>query len=198
MTQRPQPILQPPGAGVPLPERLILRFFLGPFVAKRSNWEQNWQKFDSLNQKIFRLLDGLTTHQLQQKILVPPQRGLEDSSRDWSAAMVLEHLIIVGSVQKTAIIALSRGVVPDQKASTAAVKPKGGVDGLQQLEAYKAFLADVRASVDMVREAALKTNLAYAHPWFGPCNPLQWQWLYAAHTAIHYQQLKEIVKILKA
>jgi len=123
--------------------------------------------------------------------------ALEDSSRYWSVAKNLEHLVIVHDKIKKGILALSSGVVPSNKADTASVKPKGGKDGLQQLAEFNAFNASLRAAIDSVRDTALASKLKYAHPWFGPFTALQWQWLFGAHTHIHYRQIKEIVKGLR-
>jgi hypothetical protein len=51
--------------------------------------------------------------------------GIEDSSRYWSAAMVLEHLIEVGSRIATGVVELTHGQAASVKADIADVKPKG-------------------------------------------------------------------------
>ena len=130
-------------------------------------------------------------------MLVPPQQGLEDSSRYWSAAMLLDHLVIVGEQVKGGILALSRGIVPKGEASTAKVKPSGAPTVAEAVAAYKKFASTVM--VDLDKGVADKDSKAtFRHPWLGPLNCRQWQWLLAAHQAIHLHQLHEIVKGLPA
>lgn len=191
----PPPIpLDKPGAGVPWLERAYLRYYMKPFVAARSDWDKNWENFDYINTRLFEKIHGLTPAQLEQQILVPRLSGLENSSRYWSIAMTLEHLIIVGEKQKTLITALSQGITPPGRGDTATVKPKGGKPGDQQLAEYRAFIATLRPTLDPLKAAALKSRTRFPHPWMDKINARQWQWLYPAHTHVHYQQIKEIVK----
>jgi hypothetical protein len=186
--------LDKPGAGLPFYQHLYLRFYIAPFVSARSNWEDNWKTFDGVNAKIFAKIGNLSPVQLEKRVLVPPLAGIEDSSRYWSVAMTLEHLIIVGDDVKTAIIELSNGYARNRKADVAAYKPKGGKEGSAQLAEYKAFVAGLRRQLDPVREPALASKARYDHPWMGPFSALQWQWLLGAHTLVHYRQIREIVK----
>ena len=189
-----EPVLDKPGAGVPWPQIAYLRFYIGPFVAGRSDWDKNWTLFDNVNNGILAKIENLTGPQLEKKILIRPLPALEDSSRYWSLAMTLEHLIIVGEAQKKIITALAQGIVPPGKGDTASVKPKGGREGRAQLADYKTFVASVRPALDPLRDKALASRAKFAHPWMGPFTALQWQWLFSGHTHIHYRQIKEILK----
>ena len=42
--------------------------------------------------------------------------------------------------------------------------------------------------------AHLKTELSYAHPWFGPLDAAGWHALAAGHLAIHRVQIERILK----
>ena len=55
------------------------------------------------------LAEPLSAEQLQRRVLVKAPMGMEDSSRYWSAAMVLEHLIEVGSRIAVGIVELTHG-----------------------------------------------------------------------------------------
>jgi hypothetical protein len=189
-----EPKLDKPGAGVPFLEWAFLRYYVGPFMARRSDWDKNWEIFDDVNRRIYARIDNLSAAQLEKKVLIPRLQAIEDSSRYWSIAMTLEHLVIVGSQIEKLILSLSQGVAPPGKADTASVKPKGGKDGLVQLAEYKKFVAGVKPMIEPVRDAALKSNAKFSHPWMGPFTALQWQWLFGGHTHIHYRQIKEILK----
>lgn len=195
LNQSTEPKLAPPGAGIPFYQKWALKLLIGPLVAGKSNWVQNWQGLHRVNQKIMTLLVGLTSEQMKQKILVPPQRGLEDSSRYWSIAMTLEHLLIVDAHMKNLMIELSHGRVPDVVVDTATVKPLGAMSPEEAIQKFKIFSETVEKEVEAkLGDRECKARLK--HPWFGPSTAKQWQWVMMAHHGVHYQQLKEIKKRL--
>jgi hypothetical protein len=132
---------------------------------------------------------------LTKRILVPPQRGLEDSSRYWSLAMVFDHLKIVGQGMQGLIVALSQGNVPDRKVDTARVKPEQ--NDIAAIDAYRLF---AEAAIQVI-EAAVSNRQSVAtlpHPWFGPFTAHQWHWLLAQHVEIHLKQAPAIKRGLGA
>jgi hypothetical protein len=186
-----------PGAGLPLVEGLVTRWVVGPFISRKFSWEENRRRFEKTTAALLKEIEGLDDKQLAARILVPPQQGLEDSSRYWSAAMLFEHLIIVSEGVKTGIIALSRGIVPDVKVDTGKVKPSGDPTPSEIIEKYKRFSSALQDDLEKsVKDKDSKARLR--HPWLGPLNCRQWHWLLAAHQGIHLRQLREIVKGLSA
>lgn len=184
--------LEPPGAGVPWPQRMVMRYILSPFVAGRSDWAQNQQVFTTTSLEILQLLESLDDWHIQKRVMVPPQTGLEDSSRYWSAVMVAEHLMIVGMGMRDIIVRLSQGKVPPGKVDTARVKPIGGRTPEQVMESYKQFITTLMSQIDTaVQDRDSKT--VYDHPWFGPFTARQWHWVLAQHNVIHLKQLRRIV-----
>ena len=189
------PELAPPGAGIPFYDRLLLRFVVGPLVAGRAEWKQCELDFNKVNARILKEVDGLSSAQLSKRILVPPQRGLEDSSRYWSIAMVLEHLTIVNAAITGGIILLSRGSVPPGKVDIAAVKPIGAGEAKSALDDYKKSVEEeFKKFLNLIQNR--ESKLTYEHPWFGPFNCRQWFWLLATHSAVHLKQIREIKKRL--
>ena len=189
--------LQKPGAGVPLRQRLMMRYIVGPFVAGRADWDKDKTDFSAVNTKVLRAIDSLNDEQLGTRVLVPPQFGLEDSSRYWSAAMTLEHLVIVGKSIQKLVVALSAGIVPDYKADTAKVKPHTEVTPQEALALFKNFTSTVMADID--RDVKDRDSKAvFAHPWFGPFTARQWHWLLAVHTGLHLKQVRQTVSGLPA
>lgn len=184
--------LDKPGAGVGFMQQMVMRFYIGPFVAAKSDWIADSARFVNSSKEILSLVEGLEDATLSQKILVPPQRGLEDSSRYWSAAMVLEHLMIVGMGLRDIIIRLSQGKVPPGKVDTARVKPLGQMPPQAVLQNYKTFTETVLEQIEAgVKDKNSKT--VYRHPWFGNFTARQWHWLVATHNDIHLQQLRAIM-----
>jgi hypothetical protein len=187
--------LQPPGAGLPLSQRLVIKFWLGPVVSKRATLAESRANYEGLTRKIIEKVAGVPPVKRTVKVLVKPLVGLEDSSRFWSLNDVLEHLTIVSTAIEAGILSLASGVVPDTKADTAKVKPKGADHDL--LAEYTAFGPVLLARLDeKLAKPGLDINspLTHRHPWFGPFTARQWYWLLGGHQGVHYQQVKEIIK----
>ncbi len=189
-----EPQLAPPGAGIPAPHRLFMTYVVRPFIAARSDWQENARLFRRWTEKIEAELLGMSDRELTQRVLVPPQIGLEDSSRFWSVAMALEHLVIVGSKIEMLIGELAEERVPPQaKVDTAAVKPLGELSAEQAVREFRAWAHGAEKRVlETSRSRTSKAHLV--HPWFGPFNSLSWQWLLAQHHGIHLKQIREIKK----
>lgn len=185
--------LAPPGAGLGFFTEFFLRWYVNPFVAQKASWQVCEANFIKAHQKILLELDNIPIDKVDIKILVPPQRGLEDSSRFWSITMLVEHLLIVGSQVQTAIIRLSQEQQMSELVSTANVKPSGDGSYSALLVKLQKFVADVPFDLN-ARVVNKESRAKLTHPWFGPFNSKQWYWLLGVHATIHLQQLKEIKK----
>jgi len=185
----PEPKLAPPGAGIPIHHKLFLRWFVIRFVANRTHSEVSKKRFERSTQKILSELENIPLEKLSKKVLVPPQMGLEDSSRFWSIQMTLEHLCIVGRQVCLGIEGLQVGQIPTAEADTAAVKPLGTQEFSQTLRDYKKFAEE---DFYKMKLEGLNSSLRYKHPWFGPMNAKQWYWLLPIHQNIHLQQIRKI------
>lgn len=182
-----------PGAGPGWPVKLYLRFYMGPQVAAKASWQENVKRFHDTSQNMLRMAERLDNGQLQKRVLVPRLRGLEDSSRYWSAAMTLEHVMTVGMGMRDIIIRLSQGQTPPGKVDTARVKPQGRLPAQAVLDNYKQFAAVLMPQIDAAVPADKRDNPAtYIHPWFGAFNLRQWHWLLAEHNDVHLRQMREI------
>ena len=144
----------------------------------------------SSGRKILEEARALDPKLLHRRKLVPPQQFLEDSSRAWSVAMTLEHVVIVGSQISQALPALLAGKAPSGSARTAAVKPKPGAGSA---EAFEDFLKNYSS---VVPEDLPKTTVTFDHPWFGPLNAHKWHCLVGLHQLIHLKQIRAIKKEL--
>lgn len=191
-----EPKLAAPGAGIPWYQTLLLRLYVGPFVSAKTPWEISQARADQVHKKILAEIEGLNEQQLKTRVLVPPQAGLEDSSRYWSVAMALEHVVIVGRSIFELVPALTAGVSPtDRTADTAKVKPFGQMSTQQSIENFKDFMTDEFALLNRsLKDRNSKTT--FKHPWFGNMTAQQWYWLISAHAGIHLKQIREIKKQL--
>lgn len=193
--QNAKPQLAPPGAGVPWPQGLVLKYFVAPFIAGRTDWSVSEERFKKLTLKILKEVEGLSDAEQSTKVLVPPQAGLEDSSRFWSIAMVLEHLVIVGKGISYAISELTSDRIPQGTADTATVKPGGALTASQSVAEFKKFAEiDYKNLVSGLKNK--NSKLRFKHPWFGNITAKQWFWVLAIHHRLHLKQIREIKKRL--
>ena len=192
-----QASLAPPGAGIPFLDRMLGRYLLKPLVLRRTSWAEAEERFQKTHEKFKRELALCPIESLTKRVLVPPQKGLEDSSRYWSAAMCARHLTIVGREVEELIGKLTRNEEIHKAADTGAVKPEIANNDPKSIEEYAAF-------GDALFERLKKTlgnpnsKAAFKHPWFGMMTAQEWASLYSVHTYVHLEQLKAIVKGLRS
>jgi hypothetical protein len=185
--------LAPPGAGLPLPELLIARVLFA-LRCLGGNSASFTARFIEERERIRRLLESCDQPYLAERVLIKRPPGLEDSSRDWSVLMTLDHLRIVHEAFVGVIDALARESMPAGKASTAAVKPDPAVttDIIPRYDASCDALLTCLAAV-----TNFKTRTKFAHPWFGPMDAHAWHALAGGHMSIHRVQIERILIGLK-
>ena len=183
--------LQKPGAGLPLPARILNFLYLKPFVIKRADWDISFQNIQIAQEKIKIELMGLRDEALTKRVLIPPQIGLEDSSRYWSVAMTTRHLTIVGTHMQKAIIELSQGIDRTGVIGTAEVKPE---EEKNRADSAKEFILFADSVLEKIKSSVKNQNskATARHPWFGPLNCKDWMWVFAAHNFIHLKQIRKI------
>lgn len=183
-----QATLAPPEAGLPRLRSVLLRRFLFPLYCRCTSWDRALAVFRAEGHECLRLAPRLTPDALRTPILIRPLWGLEDSARDWSAEMVLEHLIEVGARIATTVVELSHGEQPTEDITS--VSPSGG-RGSAVLQDFRAFLDDY---ADTLREDVGDRNSKRTHPhsWFGELTARQWVCLGAHHQSVHRRQLQAL------
>lgn len=187
--------LEKPGAALPFLESLFVRYYIGPFVSKKFTWEENAARYKKETTKILQLIEGIPAHDLVKKTLVPPIKGIEDSSRNWSIIMTLEHLLIVSGNMAKFVELLSNGIQPEKKVDIAKVKPHEAPDPTQIMEQFKNSVNLAQSTLEKVKHR--NSKLKHYHPWFGRINAGQWFWLMSAHQTLHRTQVEKIIEILK-
>jgi hypothetical protein len=146
--------------------------------------------FQKERERIRERVASLSESQRARRVLIKRLRGMEDSSRNWSVWMTLDHLRITNHAFADFVATLVREESPDRKADTAAVKPDPGVT--IKIE------DDFERSCEALMEAAgkakdLKTKVRHVHPWFGPLDAFQWLGLASMHMGIHRAQIDRII-----
>jgi hypothetical protein len=186
-----QATLARPGAGIPFWDRWLGRYFAKPWVLRRTPWAVSEKRFQRLHEKLKQELLQFPAEALTERVLIPPQRFLEDSSRYWSAAMVARHLTITGKQMEELVIKLSRNELIPGVADTGAVKPELERNDASSIEEYITFgdtlIERLRSGIQDQESTAL-----FNHPWFGPMRAHEWMGVFALHTRIHLEQLRTI------
>lgn len=183
------PNLQPPGAGLPGWENTILKV-LFRFGCLVTSDEGALAQFEREADKLIAMFDAADLSDASDPVLIGRITGIEDSSRNWSLMMVLEHLSMVNRDILKVIDALQRNIMPRGELAIELYKPESDLD-VDVLDRFKDstfdFLETVRA------HGRLRTHISYAHPWFGELNAHAWNCLAAAHIKIHRKQGQAIM-----
>lgn len=187
-----EPELAPPGAGIPAAEALFFRVVGFGLISPLVSWDLARRLFQREGKVILGLTQGLSEERLMHRVLIPRITGIEDSSRHWSPAMTLSHLIIVGDAVADIIVRLSRGEHIGTPVRIEDVKPDQQTPQTV-LDDYRALLArfDRRMAEDV---ADRRSKARHAHPWVGPLTAHQWLGLAAVHQRVHSKQIGSILK----
>lgn len=102
------PKLAPPGAGLPKLELMVAKLIF-QWEVLRSSRDQAAATFSLQQHEIQRLVTPCDAATASQRVLIDRLRGLEDSSRNWSIFMTLDHLRIVNDAIADAITLLLAG-----------------------------------------------------------------------------------------
>lgn len=189
---RQQPELAPPGAGIPSAEAFFFRVVGFGLISPLVSWDLARRLFQREGRLILELTANLSSEQLTRRVLIPRFVGIEDSSRHWSPAMTVAHLIIVGDAVADIIARLSRGETIDTPVRIQDVKPDDQtLPGI--IEDYRGFLPrfDARMATDITNRRSRATHV---HPWVGPLTAHQWLNLAAVHQRIHRKQIRSILR----
>ena len=189
------PKLDAPGAGLPFFEMLLQKTVIFPMLCKITTFDSAIRIFEKESKLLLREVALIPVPLRDKRILVPRLPAIEDSSRFWSAAMVLEHLIIVGGQIKIVAQHLARGETPPGVADVAKVKPPGDLAGPACIEQYKIFSDDFLKAIRSLRGDQWATG-TFNHPWFGPLTLHKWMCLAAIHQRIHRRQIEAIIRLL--
>jgi hypothetical protein len=180
--------LQPPGAGLPAFELAWLRiFFRAACLMISLNTGLRWFKFES--EKILALARRVSEGSGAIPVLINRIVGIEDSSRNWSAYMVLDHLRIVNEGIAQIIEYLNRDQAFPQEIRIQDVKPSPA-SGPNVIDRFVASVENYEAAV--TRLGTLGRRMRHPHPWFGPMTAHDWHCLAAIHSWVHRRQMARI------
>ncbi len=191
-----KPVTQPPGAGLPRLEQAFLSTTFKCATAVLSD-RRAMALFNKETDRLLRFAKDDESYDISAPLLIPRVIGIEDSSRNWSVLMVLEHLCMVNSDILTAIGLLLNGESPEYVLATKDYKPSpdAGYDVIQKFEQVNSdYVGNVESLIQS--RGSLRSSARYEHPWFGPLDAHQWHCLAAIHQRIHRRQTQKIVAML--
>jgi hypothetical protein len=192
----PMTDLQLPGAGLPWYERGTLNFLFKTGAHLLSD-RATLKIFRAESNELQRIAHDDESYDVFEKLLIPRVIGIEDSSRNWSVAMVLDHLCLTNAEMMVAVESLSQGIVPKGEVDIALYKPHPdvGIDVFDRFQAVnERYIETIESLLDA--SANLKRRPVFPHPWFGWLSPHQWHVLAAMHQRIHRRQVQKIVAML--
>ncbi|WP_457607964.1 DinB family protein [Nitratifractor sp.] len=188
--------LPPAGAGIPSYVKISGRYLLFPLLDRVLSWEKTWEIYEREGRRVVELASSLEREALMRRVLVPRLFGLEENSRYYSAAMVIEHLLIVGEALVGRIPPLSRGETLPDEVRIEEVKPYREIDE-RVVERFAGFLSGYRERLESDLGDIHRSNYS-SHPWFGPFNPKRWATLGMVHQIVHRRQMEAILRRLDA
>lgn len=145
--------------------------------------------------RIVNLCEPLTAEQFAAPVLIRRLTGMEDSSRHWSPAMVMEHLIITMRGMTQIAEALAQGQALKTTVSTAMVKPRGMP--VEKTAMVSMFQGAADECAKRLRPYAEKASDAHKviHPFFGAIPARGWVWVLGEHQKIHRKQIEAILAV---
>ncbi|MCC6352410.1 MAG: hypothetical protein IT577_00915 [Verrucomicrobiae bacterium] len=182
--------LEAPGAGLRGWELALVRGAIFPFWRWTTSWVQARGVFQREGSRILEECGRLPEGRLFERVLVPRLMGIEDSSRHWSAAMVLEHLMVAGKRMGEIIVALSKGREPRFLVDIREMKPTGGA-AEDVVDQFRVFLKVFEETM-IVRVGDMGSPMCAPHPWLGPLDGHGWVCLAAIHQRVHRRQVRAI------
>lgn len=188
-SSRNEPQLQEPGEGLPFLEGIYLRYIYGPRERKHHTWQESLARLKAESGRLVAMATPLTDEAFFKRALIDRMPGLEDSSRHWSVAMTIEHLIITLRGMTQVAETLAQGKPLNVTISTATVKPQGGT-AVTKADWVRFFTLAVDEAYTRLSRLEGKVDGTHrvAHPFFGALNADGWVWVMAEHQALHCRQ----------
>ena len=197
MSHNSQGQLQEPGAGLPTLEAAFLNAFF-KFGTVIMSDRSAMKLFNKESDRLLQYADeGGQSYDISQELLIPRVMGIEDSSRNWSVLMVLEHLCMTNHDMLIGINSLVKGMTPHFDAKIKNYKPSRDV-GFDVIQRYQQICSDYVGNIEsMIRSrGSLRSSVRFEHPWFGLLDAHQWHCLVGVHQRVHRRQAQKIIAML--
>lgn len=186
--------LAAPGKGLPFPENLIARYIVYPQGMRHFQWLATLDAWDTETTRILELSSGISDDAFFTPVLIDRLRGLEDSSRFWSVAMVMEHLIMTMKAMTQIAETLAQARQMNVRVSTADVKPKGGrtIAKSEWERLFRTSSDECIARLKKISQPVSQTE-RLMHPFFGKIPASGWVYVLGIHQTLHRKQVEKIL-----
>ena len=180
------------GGGLSSGRAFFLKYLGFPLLNSIISWDRALDIFEKEGEKVLSLARFMEKDKLFERVLVPKLFGLEDNSRYYSVAMVLEHLVVVGTALQNRIPSLSQGKSLDKEIKIEDYKPYMEIDNTI-INQYEIFLHSFRKEVEENVDNIYLEN-RHEHPWFGELKAKDWSVMGAIHQIVHRRQIEAIIR----
>lgn len=187
--------LQAPGAGLPAIEHFIAKHITLPLKVRPMVAQKAVSRLIAIGEETIKLAQSVPPDQAARPTLIKRVRGIEDSSRNWSIIMTIDHLLITGRAIQNITELLATGTKPDIIVRIEDVKPIPAQSPDNIIKDYQIFLGQYEDSIDKIDHIKTATQ-TIDHPWFGPLTAGDWLNFNAAHHEIHLKQVRGIIREL--
>jgi hypothetical protein len=182
--------------GLPWVQDFVARYVAFPAYCRTTSFDRVTRDFQAEIGRIEDLCGRFSPEDFGRRVTVPPMVGLEDDERHWSAALVVEHSVLVGETIGRTLIFLSRNQSPPDAFRREDLKPRGG-KGVAVMEDLRRLSRDYPHLVRTELGSTTGTTL-HRHPFFGDLDVHRWHCLSVSHLRVHRRQLHEIRRRITA
>ena len=182
--------------GLPWVQDFVARYVAFPAYCRTTSFERATRDFQAEIGRIEDACGRFSPEDFCQRVTVAPMVGLEDDERHWSAALVVEHSVLVGEAIGRTMVFLSRDQSPPEPFRREPLRPRGG-KGVAVMEDLRRMSHDYPTLVSTGLGHPTGTPL-HRHPFFGDLDLHGWHCLSVSHLRVHRRQLHEIRRRITA
>ena len=182
--------------GLPWVQDFVARYVAFPAYCRTTSFERATRDFQLEIRRIEDLCGHFSPDDFLRRVTVSSQVGLEEDERHWSAALVVEHTVLVGEAIGRTLVFLSRDQAPPEAFNREAMRPRGG-KGVAVMEDLLRLARDYPHLVRTQLGSRTATQV-HRHPFFGDLDLARWHCLSVSHLRVHRRQLHEIRRRITA
>ena len=182
--------------GLPWVQDFVARYVAFPAYCRTTSFERATRDFQTEIRRIEDVCGIFSPVDFGRRVTVPALVGLEEDERHWSAALVVEHAVLVGEAIGRTLVFLSRDQAPPEPFDRKALRPRGG-KGVAVMEDLRRLARDYPHLVQTELGPATAGKVQ-RHPFFGDLDLHRWHCLSVSHLRVHRRQLHEIRRRITA
>lgn len=171
-------------------QEFLARRLAFPAYCATKSFEAVTRDFSAEAGRIERLCAAFTPETFNRRVALADRFDSDPGSGNWSAAMVVEHLVISGELLSRIAEMIARDESVPWRFDADAVKPRGD-RGLAVMQDFRNFAGSYAslASEELGESGSARTH---EHPQHGPLDLHRWHCFAAVHLRRHRRQLAAI------